>query len=113
MLDIQFKQLKFSNNLIPVIIQDEASNLVYMQAFANKEALLKTKETGYVWFWSRSRQKLWKKGETSGNKLKVIRILVDCDFDSILIKVKLEGTNVCHTGKLSCFNYYLQNDDIN
>ena len=89
--------------LIPTIIQDSRSKAVYMLGYSSIRSLKKTKETGFVWFWSRSRKKLWMKGEESGNKLKVIKIFFDCDKDSILIKVKLIGKNVCHTGNLSCF----------
>jgi phosphoribosyl-AMP cyclohydrolase len=89
--------------LIPAIIQDFETNEVYMLGYMNQESFNKTQETGYVWFWSRGRKKLWMKGETSDNKLKVIEIFSDCDNDTLLIKVKLEGKNVCHTGKKSCF----------
>ena len=91
------------NTLIPTIIQDYQSGVVYMLGYMNEKALNKTRETGWVYFWSRSRKRLWMKGETSGNRLKVKEILDDCDSDSLLIKVELVGTNVCHTGKTSCF----------
>ncbi len=91
------------NTLIPAIIQDYQSGVVYMLGYMNEKALNKTRETGWVYFWSRSRKRLWMKGETSGNRLKVKEILDDCDSDSLLIKVELVGTNVCHTGKTSCF----------
>lgn len=94
---------KKGDGLVPVIIQDNKTNLVYMLGYTNELAFEKTKETGYVHFWSRSRNKLWMKGEDSGNKLKVVEIFIDCDDDTILIKVELEGKNVCHTGNLSCF----------
>lgn len=89
--------------LIPTIIQDYKSKAVYMLGYSSVKSLKKTKISGYVWLWSRRRQKLWMKGEKSGNKLKVINIFFDCDKDTILIKVKLIGKNVCHTGNLSCF----------
>jgi len=89
--------------LIPTIIQDNESKAVYMLGYSSEKSLEKTKISGYVWFWSRSRKKLWMKGEKSGNKLKVINIFFDCDKDAILVKVKLIGKNVCHTGNLSCF----------
>lgn len=89
--------------LIPTIIQDYKSKAVYMLGYSTVKSLEKTKISGYVWFWSRSRQKLWLKGEESGNKLKVINIYFDCDKDAVLIKVKLIGKYVCHTGNLSCF----------
>jgi len=89
--------------LIPTIIQDFKTSEVYMLGYSSKKSLEKTRKTGFVWFWSRSRKKLWMKGEESGNKLKVKEILQDCDKDSLLIKVKLVGKNVCHTGNKSCF----------
>lgn len=89
--------------LTPTIIQDDKSGQVYMLGFMNKESLAKTKESGYVWFFSRSKNRLWMKGEQSGNKLRVKKILIDCDRDAYLIKVKLEGKVVCHTGERSCF----------
>ena len=89
--------------LIPTIIQDYKSKAVYMLGYSTVESLKKTKITGYVWFWSRSRQKLWMKGERSGNKLRVKQIYFDCDQDALLIEVNLIGKNVCHTGNLSCF----------
>lgn len=89
--------------LIPAIIQDYRTNEVLMLGYVNKEALQKTKETGWLYFWSRSKNKLWMKGEESGNKLKVKKILKDCDEDALLIKVELIGTNVCHTGNKTCF----------
>ncbi len=89
--------------LIPTIIQDDKSKVVYMLGYSDVSSLEKTKITGYVWFWSRSRKKLWMKGEKSGNKLKVINTFFDCDKDALLIKVKLIGKNVCHTDNKSCF----------
>jgi phosphoribosyl-AMP cyclohydrolase len=90
-------------NLIPTIIQDYKSKAVYMLGYSSVKSLENTKKSGYVWFWSRSRKKLWMKGEESGNKLKVKEIYFDCDQDSLLIKVSLEGKNACHSGSLSCF----------
>ena len=90
-------------NLIPVIIQDFKSGEVFMLGYMNQEALQRTKETGWVYFWSRSKKRLWMKGEKSNNKLRVKEIYSDCDKDAILIKVKLMGNTVCHTGKKSCF----------
>ncbi|OGK35576.1 phosphoribosyl-AMP cyclohydrolase [Candidatus Roizmanbacteria bacterium RIFCSPLOWO2_01_FULL_38_12] len=89
--------------LIPTIIQDEVTKNVYMLGYMNAEALSLTKKTGDVHFWSRKRKKFWKKGETSGNILKVMEIFADCDGDALLIKVRLIGKNVCHTGNKSCF----------
>jgi len=89
--------------LIPTIIQDYKSKAVYMLGYSSDKSLEKTKKTGFVWFWSRSRKKLWMKGKESGNKLKVVGIFFDCDRDTLLIEVKLMGKNVCHSGNLSCF----------
>ncbi len=89
--------------LIPAIIQDNKNKQILMLGYMNDIALKKTKETGFVYFWSRSRKKLWKKGEQSGNKLKVKQIYADCDNDALLIKAELIGKNVCHTGSKSCF----------
>lgn len=91
------------NGLVPAIIQDYRSGMVCMLGYMNKEALQKTMKAGIVYFWSRSRKTLWMKGEKSKNKLRVISINRDCDADALLIQVKLIGTNVCHTGNVSCF----------
>jgi phosphoribosyl-AMP cyclohydrolase len=92
------------SGLIPAVIQDSASREVLMVGFMNQEALDRTIESGYATFFSRSRNTLWTKGETSGNKLKVERILVDCDDDTLLVMVSRLGSgNVCHTGERSCF----------
>ena len=92
-----------NNGLVPAIIQDNKTGDIYMLGYMNSEALEQTNKTGWVYFWSRSRQKLWMKGEESGNKLKVKEIFTDCDDDTLLIKVELIGSNVCHTGNKSCF----------
>ena len=90
--------------LIPAVIQDAASREVLMVGFMNREAFDRTRETGFATFFSRSRNTLWMKGETSGNRLKVERILVDCDDDTVLLMVtRLGEGNVCHTGEQSCF----------
>src|SRR5216110_3518952 len=92
------------NGLIPAVIQDADTSEVLMVGFMNDVALAKTRETGFATFFSRSRNKLWMKGETSGNKLEVVEILVDCDDDTVLLKVKRLGDgNVCHTGERTCF----------
>jgi len=92
------------DGLIPAVIQDAESSEVLMVGFMNDRALAQTRRTGYATFFSRSRNKLWMKGETSGNKLEVVDILVDCDDDTVLVKVKRLGDgNVCHTGERSCF----------
>jgi phosphoribosyl-ATP pyrophosphohydrolase/phosphoribosyl-AMP cyclohydrolase len=92
------------DGLIPAVIQDAESAEVLMVGFMNEEALAVTKTTGYATFFSRTRNKLWTKGETSGNKLEVVTILTDCDDDTVLVKVKRLGDgNVCHTGERTCF----------
>ena len=92
------------NGLIPAVIQDADSNEVLMVGFMNDVALAKTRETGFATFFSRTRNRLWMKGETSGNRLAVTDILVDCDDDTVLVKVKRQGDgNVCHTGERTCF----------
>jgi len=92
------------DGLIPAVIQDADSSEVLMVGFMNEEALALTRTSGYATFFSRTRNKLWMKGETSGNKLAVVDILVDCDDDTVLLKVKREGDgNVCHTGERTCF----------
>lgn len=99
------KKLDFKkqNGLVPAIIQDAKDKTVYMLGYMNEDALKKTEETGSVWFFSRSKNRLWMKGEESNNKLKVIKILPDCDNDTLLVLIELEGTCVCHTGNKTCF----------
>lgn len=95
--------LKFDEKgLIPAIIQDWKNNEVLMMAYMNAESIRKTVETGLTCFWSRSRQKFWQKGETSGHIQKVKEILFDCDKDTLLIKVEQTGP-ACHTGERCCF----------
>jgi phosphoribosyl-AMP cyclohydrolase len=90
--------------LVPAVIQDDESGEVLMVGFMNEAALAMTQKTGFATFFSRTRQTLWMKGETSGNKLAVQRILIDCDDDTLLVKVKRLGDgNVCHTGERTCF----------
>ena len=92
------------NGLIPAVIQDADTSEVLMVGFMNDEALAKTRETGFATFFSRTRHTLWMKGETSGNRLAVTEILVDCDDDTVLVRVKRQGEgNVCHTGERTCF----------
>ena len=92
------------DGLIPVVVQDEDSNEVLMVGFMNAEALAETRRSGFATFFSRTRGKLWTKGETSGNRLAVQRVMVDCDDDTVLLRVKRLGDgNVCHTGERSCF----------
>jgi ATP phosphoribosyltransferase len=91
--------------LVPAVIQDAERQDVLMVGFMNADALARTRETGYVTFFSRSRSTLWTKGETSGNRLAVVSIAADCDDDSLLVRVRREGAgNVCHTGQRSCFS---------
>ena len=90
--------------LIPAVVQDEDTNEVLMVGFMNADALARTRETGFVTFFSRTRNVLWTKGETSGNRLQVIALLVDCDDDTVLARVKRLGEGaVCHTGQRTCF----------
>ncbi len=96
-------ELKYQDGLIPAIIQDRRSGKVLMLGFMNKEAYQQTLNSGYVTFFSRSRQKLWVKGETSGHRLHVHEIRVDCDQDALLIQAELKGPGVCHMGYKSCF----------
>ncbi len=91
-----------ASGLVPVVVQDRASGDVLMVAWANAEALERTAGTGLAHFWSRSRQALWKKGETSGNQLKVVEVRVDCDLDTLLLVVEPAGP-ACHTGARTCF----------
>ncbi len=95
--------LKFENGLVPAIIQDKRSGKVLMLGFMNQEAYERTLTSGYVTFFSRSRGKLWTKGETSGHKLRVGEIRVDCDQDALLIQAELTGPGCCHLGYKSCF----------
>src|SRR4051794_26934381 len=93
------------DGLIPAVIQDAVTNEVLMVGFMNEDAYQRTLESGFATFFSRSRGKLWMKGETSGNRLKVERILVDCDEDTVLLMVtRLGDGNVCHTGARGCFS---------
>jgi phosphoribosyl-AMP cyclohydrolase len=94
--------------LLPAIVQDARSGAVLMLAYMNEEALCLTRETGEAHFWSRSRRELWHKGATSGNVQRVREVLIDCDADTILLKVDPAGP-ACHTGEYSCF-YRILND---
>jgi len=92
------------HGLVPAVVQDDESGEVLMVGFMNEEALEKTRRTGYVTFFSRTRNTLWTKGETSGNRLEVKRMLVDCDRDTLLVRVRRLGDgHVCHTGERTCF----------
>ncbi len=104
-IDAILKKLDFKkgNGLIPVIVQEAESKKLLMLAYANEKALEKTLSTGYAHYWSRSRNKLWKKGETSGNTQKIRSILTDCDYDTLVYLVEQRGP-ACHTGKDTCFH---------
>jgi phosphoribosyl-ATP pyrophosphohydrolase/phosphoribosyl-AMP cyclohydrolase len=92
------------DGLVPGIVQDGRTGEVLMLGFLNQESYAKTLETGFVTFWSRTRQKLWMKGETSGNRLRVVSASTDCDNDTLLFRVVVEGDGlVCHEGTISCF----------
>jgi phosphoribosyl-ATP pyrophosphohydrolase/phosphoribosyl-AMP cyclohydrolase len=92
------------NGLAPGIVQDARTGEVLMLGFLNAESYARTLETGFVTFWSRTRQKLWMKGESSGNRLRVISASTDCDHDALLFRVAVEGDGlVCHEGTVSCF----------
>ncbi len=92
------------HGLIACVVTDAKDGQVLMLAHMNEDALARTISTGEAWFWSRSRQKLWRKGEESGNTLKVEECLIDCDQDALLLKARVGGKGVaCHTGRRSCF----------
>ena len=103
MNDLKPEFSKYAGGLIPVIVQDADSNIVLMLGFMNEEALDKTMESKLVTFFSRTKQRLWTKGETSENYLHLVDIKIDCDNDTLLIKAKPDGP-VCHTGADTCFN---------
>src|SRR5258708_31748956 len=102
------------DGLIPAVIQDADSSEVLMVGFMNDVALAETRRTGFATFFSRTRGTLWMKGETSGNKLEVVQMLVDCDEDTVLLKVRRLGDgNVCHTGERNCFYRRLEDVESN
>ena len=105
-LDLYFTK----SDLIPAIIQDDETNEVLMLAYMNRESFRKSLETGYTWFYSRSRKTLWNKGETSGHTQKIVSVFSDCDDDTLLIRVKQKGP-ACHTGSHSCFFKRLRGED--
>lgn len=96
-------ELKYDNGLIPAIVQDPRSGKVLMLGFMNDDAYRKTLETGYVTFYSRSRKKLWVKGEQSGHRLRVREVRIDCDQDALLVQAELAGPGCCHEGYETCF----------
>jgi phosphoribosyl-AMP cyclohydrolase len=98
-----------AGGMVAGIVQDARSNEVLMLGFLNEESYRKTRDTGFVTFWSRTRSKLWMKGETSGNRLRVISASTDCDNDALLFRVEVEGDGlVCHEGTVSCFTKPIQ-----
>lgn len=99
---MDLKKFFKKGELIPAVVQDAENGDVLMLAYMNEESLAKTLETGYTWFWSRSRQELWNKGATSGHLQKVVEIYTDCDDDTLLVKVIQIGA-ACHTGNRTCF----------
>ena len=100
------------NGLIPAVVQDADSHEVLMVGFMNEEALARSRASGFATFFSRTRNALWMKGETSGNRLQIKQILKDCDADTVLLRVtRLGGGNVCHTGARTCFYRNLNGDD--
>ncbi len=96
--------------LVPVIAQQTSTDKVLMFAWMNRETLALSHASGYAVYWSRSRQKLWRKGEESGNRQKIISISVDCDADVLLLEIEQEGGIACHTGRESCFYRTLEGD---
>ncbi|NOY64403.1 MAG: phosphoribosyl-AMP cyclohydrolase [Nitrospirae bacterium] len=108
MLEIKYD----SQGLVPAIIQDYESGEVLMMAYMDETALKKTIETGFTHFWSRSRKKYWKKGETSGHIQEVKEVLIDCDADTLLIRVIQHGPGACHTGHRSCFYRNIEGAEI-
>jgi phosphoribosyl-AMP cyclohydrolase len=100
-IKIDFEKM---DGLAPAIVQDAVTGEVLMVGFVNERSYRKTLDSGFVTFWSRTRQKLWMKGETSGNRLRVVTAATDCDQDTLLFRVKVEGDGlVCHEGTVSCF----------
>jgi phosphoribosyl-AMP cyclohydrolase len=110
MISLNFN--KTPDGLLPAIVQDHHSGEVLMLAYVNKEAWEKTLETGKAHYWSRSRNKLWLKGETSGHVQNIHQILVDCDDDTVVYKVEQLGGAACHTGHRTCFYRRIDGDDL-
>jgi phosphoribosyl-AMP cyclohydrolase len=102
---------RFTGGLVPVVVVDSGTREVLMVAYADREALDLTRRTGFAHYYSRSRKKIWKKGEESGHLQRVVRILVDCDEDALLYEVEQEGV-ACHTGHRSCFYRTLDGEEI-
>lgn len=110
MISLNFDKTK--DGLLPAIVQDHQTNEVLMLAYINKLAWEKTLETGKAHYWSRSRNQLWLKGETSGHVQNIHDILIDCDEDTVIYKVEQLGGAACHTGHRSCFYRQLDGDDL-
>lgn len=109
MIEINFEK---GSGLVPVVVQDADTEQVLMLAYMNRDAWLKTLQTGKATYWSRSRNELWVKGETSGNIQHVEEILVDCDSDTVLLRVRQAGGAACHTGYRSCFYRRVVNEQV-
>ena len=109
MIELDFDKM---NGLLPVVTQDYQTGEVLMMAFMNRDSWNLTRKTDVVHYWSRTRQEIWKKGETSGNIQEVKEIRVDCDNDCLLIKVHQVGGAACHTGRRSCFYRILQGNGL-
>ncbi len=103
---------KSSDGLIPAIAQDYKTGEVLMLAYINEESWAETLKSGYATYWTRSRQKLWKKGESSGNLQEIKEILIDCDDDTVVFKVNQIGDAACHTGHRSCFFRKVEGDEL-
>ncbi|MGA7416404.1 MAG: phosphoribosyl-AMP cyclohydrolase [Acidimicrobiales bacterium] len=102
--DDELAQVTYNaDGLVPAIVQDATDRAVLMLAWMNEDSLRKTLETGRTWFWSRSRQEYWCKGETSGDRQWVRKVSYDCDGDTLLVVVDQEGAGACHTGERTCF----------
>lgn len=111
MINLEKIDFEKQNGIIPVVAQDSTSLEILMVAYTNKEALEFTLKTGYAHYFSRSKQRLWKKGEESGHTQKIMEILLDCDNDTLVYKIEQKGV-ACHTGRKSCFFTNLKNDEI-
>lgn len=108
---IKLNQLIFNEvGLMPTIVQEKTTNEILMLAYSNKQSLVLSLNSQKAHFWSRSRKKIWLKGETSGNTLKLFDIYTDCDTDTLIFKVELEGSGACHTGSKSCFFKKIENE---
>lgn len=103
---------KSENSLLPVIVQDKNTNEVLMLAYLNRDAWQRSLTTGKATYWSRSRNQIWVKGETSGNTQEILEILVDCDLDTVIFKVSQKGGAACHQGYRSCFFRRVENGEL-